>query len=69
MVDARRFIPFKFSMLRTSANTVLMLLMCVPIIFGFKAWLIWEIAFTAVILFINYKALLNTAMKLIKKEA
>ena len=69
MVDTRRFVPFNFSVIRTAANTIIILLMCLPVIFGFQSWLIWEVAFTAAILVLNYKALLNTAIKLVKKEA
>ncbi len=67
MIDARFYVPFRFSMLKTSANTMLILLMCVPVIFEFKCCALWEILLTASVVFLNYKALFDTAKKLIKK--
>ena len=69
IADTRRYVPFGFSALRTIANTVLILIMCIPVIFSFWNCLIWELAFTVTVIIINYKPLLCTAMKLLKREA
>ena len=69
IADTRRYVPFGFSAVRTIANTVLILLMCIPVIFSFRNCLIWELAFTVTVGIINYKPLLCTAMKLLKREA
>ena len=68
MIDARYYVPFRFSALKTSANTLLLLLMCVPVIFSFRGCIIWEIVLTAAAAALNYRALLMTAKKLLKKE-
>ena len=69
IADTRRYVPFGFSAVRTIANTVLILLMCIPVIFSFRNCLMWELAFTVTVGIINYKPLLCTAMKLLKREA
>jgi len=68
MIDARYYVPFKFSPLKTAANTALMLIMCVPVIFEFRYCILWEVLLTAAVAALNYRALLNTAMKLVRKE-
>ena len=68
MIDARYYVPFRFSLLRTVLNTSILLLMCIPIIFGFKSWIFWEILLTAAITFLNFDPLLITVKKLLKRE-
>ena len=65
MVDARYYVPFRFSLMKTFLNTVLLLLMCIPIIFSFKGCIFWEILLTATVIALNYNSLLNTVKKLI----
>ena len=69
MIDARYYVPFNFSVIKTSANTLLILLMCIPVIFSFQYTLILEILLTAAAFALNYKALLFTVNKLLKKNA
>ena len=69
MIDARYYVPFKFSVIKTSANTLLILLMCIPVIFSFQYTLILELLLTAAAFALNYKALLFTVNKLLKKNA
>lgn len=68
MIDARYYVPFRFSLLRTVLNTSILLLMCIPIIFGFKSWIFWEILLTAAITFLNFDPLLITVKKLLNRE-
>ncbi|EWM54089.1 lipopolysaccharide biosynthesis protein [Ruminococcus flavefaciens] len=68
IIDARYFVPFDFSVIRTVLNTVLLLLMCIPVIFSFRGCLYWEILLTAAICALNYSSIADTALKLLKKE-
>ena len=68
MFDARRYVPFKFSFIKISVNTIFLLLMSVPIIFNFDKWLVYEIPLATAIVFINNKAVFDTIRKLLGKE-
>ena len=68
MVDARYYVPFRFSLLKTFLNTVLLLLMCIPIIFSFKGCIFWEILLTATVFALNYNSLIKTVKKMIPKK-
>ena len=69
MSDARRYVPFRFSAVKTGVNTLLLLLMSIPIIFGFDKWFIYELPIAAVIAFNNYKAVFDTVRKLLGKDS
>lgn len=68
MIDARRYVPFSFSAVKTVINTWLLLMMCIPVIFGFKNFYLYELPIIAVIGVMNYKAVIETALKLVKKD-
>ncbi len=71
IVDARYYVPFKFSGLRSIANTSMILAMCGIVIFGagkngfLNAVLLT--ALTGVVIVMNYKALMATVMKLLRR--
>ena len=67
MIDARYYVPFRFSALKTVINTALLMLMCIPVIFTFKGEIIWEALLTAAVIAFNFSALLATVKKLLKK--
>ncbi len=64
MIDARYYVPFRFSALKTFLNTALLILMCIPVIFEFRGCVFWEIILSAAIAALNYNALITTAKKL-----
>jgi O-antigen/teichoic acid export membrane protein len=68
MFDARRYVPFNFSVVKTAVNTFLLLLMSIPIIFSLDKWILYEIPIATVIVFINNKAVFDTIRKLLDKE-
>lgn len=68
MADARRYVPFHFSAAKTAVNTLLLLLMSVPIIFELDKWYIYELPIAAVIAFINKRAVFDTVMKLLGRD-
>lgn len=68
MFDARRYVPFRFSAVKTGVNTLLLLLMSIPIIFGFDKWFILELPIAAAIAVINNKAVFVTVRKLLGKD-
>ena len=68
MIDARYYIPFNFSIIKTVLNTTLLLLMSVPIIFEFRGCFFWEFLLAATIIFLNYNALVTTAKKLLSRQ-
>lgn len=68
IADARRYVPFSFSYFRTSINTAALLLMCVPVIFDLKNAFLYELPAAAVILILNYKAIIETAAKLLNRK-
>ena len=68
MKDSRRYVPFSFSAPKTVLNTLLLLLMSVPIIFDFRNWWLYELAVAAVIIIMNHSAVIETAKKLLKKQ-
>lgn len=67
MIDARYYVPFNFSVIRTILNTVILLLMCMPVIFSFKGCIFWELLLTACMTALNYRPMLTTVNKLMKK--
>ena len=68
MKDSRRYVPFRFSALKTAVNTSLLLLMCVPVIFGFKNCLLFELPVAAVITALNHSAVIETVSKLLRRD-
>lgn len=68
MIDARRYVPFSFSMPRTVLNTAILLLMCIPVIFSFKGCIFYEAAFTAFITVLNFRPMLTTIKKITNRH-
>ncbi|WP_303805140.1 lipopolysaccharide biosynthesis protein [Ruminococcus flavefaciens] len=67
MIDARYYVPFRFDMIKTVVNTVALLLMSVLVIGSPKLYMLWVFLLFALVMFINYKAIIDTAKKLIKR--
>ena len=67
MIDARYYVPFRFDIIKTVINTVALLLMSVLIIGAPKLYMLWIFLLFALVMFINYKAIIDTAKKLIKR--
>lgn len=69
MIDARRYVPFRFSVRKTILNTSLLFLMSLPIIFNFNGWWLYELPIAAVIAVLNFSAVTETVKKLFVKQA
>lgn len=78
LVDARRFVPFKVSHVRFCINTVLLFLMCavilrteavIPAYAAYKGYVPFALAAGFILLtVINFKPLLATAKKILKRK-
>ncbi|MBO7474195.1 MAG: polysaccharide biosynthesis C-terminal domain-containing protein [Ruminococcus sp.] len=68
IIDARYYVPFRFDGLKNLANTAILLGMCIMMIFEVKLYIVWMLLFAAVIAAFNYKALLITVNKLLKRN-
>lgn len=68
IIDARYYVPFRFDGLKNLANMALLLIMCAVIIAEVKLWLLWIIILAAGVFALNYKALLITVNKLLKRS-
>lgn len=67
MIDSRYYVPFKFNMVKSFANIVLVSIMSLLIIADKSYWQIWNIfIFTAVVI-VNCKDLISTIRKVLKK--
>ncbi|MDE6426573.1 MAG: polysaccharide biosynthesis C-terminal domain-containing protein [Ruminococcus sp.] len=67
IIDARYYIKFKFNGVRSVVNTVLTLLMCLCMAKTPKFYGLWTTVLLFFILLINYKALLLTVSKFMKR--
>ena len=68
IIDARYYVPFRFSAWKNLMNTGLLLLMCADVIFRPAGNIIWAAAIAAVIVWQNYKPLMSAALSIIKKK-
>jgi O-antigen/teichoic acid export membrane protein len=68
IIDARYYVPFRFDGLKNLANTFLLLAMCIIMIFEVKLYIVWMIVLAAGIAAFNYKSLLMTVNKLLKRS-
>ena len=68
IIDARYYVPFKFSMVRSLINTTLLFIMAWVIISAPMLWIIYLFALFITVITINYKSLLLTANKLLKRN-
>lgn len=67
MIDARYYVPFRFDIVKTVVNTVALLIMSVLVIGAPKLYMLWMVLLFALIMFINYRAIIDTAKKLLKR--
>lgn len=67
MIDSRYYVPFKFSMVKSFANIVLVSLMSWLIIADKSYWQIWNIIIFTAIVIVNCKDLISTVKKILKK--
>lgn len=67
MIDARYYVPFRFNAIKSFVNTGLAFLMSWLIIADISCWQVWNIIIFAVVLVVNYKALISTIKKVLKK--
>lgn len=68
IIDARYYVPFKFNAGRSLLNTGLLLVMCRIASVHPKLWGFWLFVFCCIIMGMNYKALIATATKLLKRR-
>ncbi len=68
MIDARYYVPFRFSAVRITANTALLLVMCGLWIFRPAGYFVLLLMTTAVITAIDIKPMFLTVNKLLKRE-
>lgn len=68
IIDARYYVPFRFSVVKSLINTALLFLMAWDIIAAPKMWVLWLGAMFFAVIGINYKALLLTANKLLNRR-
>lgn len=67
MIDARYYVPFRFDIIKTVVNTVALLLMSVLVIGAPKLCMLWLFLLFALVMFINYHAIIDTAKKLVRR--
>lgn len=68
IIDARYYIPFRFNGINSLLNTIALCFMCWFIIAKPVLYVLWIILLLAFVVWSNYKALMETAMKLIKRK-
>ncbi len=68
IIDARYYVPFKFNAVRSLINTTLLFIMAWDIIAAPKLWVLILAGLCAVVIALNYKALLLTANKLLRRN-
>ncbi len=68
IIDARYYVPFRFNGVKNLANTAVLLVMSLIMIFEVKFSILWLIMLAAVIAAMNYKSLLITVNKLLKRS-
>lgn len=68
IIDARYYVPFRFNAGRSLLNTAILFVMAWDIISAPKLWVLWLIALCAMVIILNYKALLLTANKLLRRK-
>lgn len=67
MIDARYYVPFRFSMTKSLANTGIVFFMSWLIISSAPLWKVWNVLLFVAVLVINSKDLLSTVKKIIRK--
>lgn len=67
MIDARYYVPFKFSAVKSFLNTGLVFIMSWLIIADMPCWQVWNVLLFIAVLIINSRDLLSTVKKIIRK--
>jgi O-antigen/teichoic acid export membrane protein len=67
IIDARYYVPFRFNGIKSLLNTTALLLMCCFAVFQPKLHYLWLTVLFAAIVISNYKALLITVKKLLRR--
>ncbi len=68
IIDARYYIPFRFNGINSLLNTIALCFMCWFIIAKPVLYVLWIILLLVFVIWSNYKALMEMAMKLIKRR-
>lgn len=68
IIDARYYVPFRFNGLKPLINTAVLIVMSLLIIYQIKLYPLWNALLLGAVIAYNYKALLITVMKLLKRE-
>ena len=68
IIDARYYVPFRFNGVKNLANTALLLLMCAVMMTEVKYYIFGALVFAAAVAAMNYKSLLITVNKLLKRS-
>lgn len=67
IIDARYYVPFRFNMARSLINTALLFIMAWDIIATPNLWVLWLAVLFIIVIVLNFKALLLTANKLLRR--
>ena len=67
IIDARYYVPFRFDGLKSLMNTAALLVMCWIIISKPVVYGLWLVILLAAVIWSNYKAVLVTARKILKR--
>ena len=67
IIDARYYVPFRFDAVKSLVNTGILLIMSVLIIGSPKFGGVFVFLLFAVIMVMNYQAIIDTAKKLLKR--
>lgn len=68
IIDARYYVPFRFDGLKNLLNMTVLLAMSGLIILDVSLYWLWALILAGVVVFLNYKALLITVNKLLKRS-
>ena len=68
IIDARYYVPFRFNGGKNLLNTVLLLVMCAVMMTQVKLYMLWAFIIAAVIAVMNFRSLLITVNKLLKRS-
>ena len=67
IIDARYYIPFKFEASRSLLNTGLVVAMSIIVIKAPPMWWLWNVLIFAAVTDYNFKPMLDTVKKILKK--
>ncbi|MBR6242448.1 MAG: polysaccharide biosynthesis C-terminal domain-containing protein [Ruminococcus sp.] len=67
IIDARYYVPFGFSAVKSLANTAMLFVMCWCIISRPAGYVVWLLLMFGIICYLNYQAIIDTVKKIIKR--